>query len=52
MSLGSNQAAVAMPFGLPEQISQTPLKPVMDAFGIKLVSYGHVLSGVLWFQFV
>lgn len=41
MSLGSSQAAVAMPFALPEQISQTPLKPVMDAFGIKLVDH-HV----------
>lgn len=37
MSLGSRKAAVALPFGLPEAISQSPVKPLLDMVGIKLV---------------
>ncbi|GMH40647.1 hypothetical protein BSKO_08551 [Bryopsis sp. KO-2023] len=36
MSLGAVNAAVALPFGIPEQIAQTPLKSILDFAGIKL----------------
>lgn len=38
MSLGSRKAAVALPFGLPDAVNQSPLKPIMDVVGVKLVS--------------